>query len=222
MIITSKRSRNFSPSRVRFLVLHYTALPFEESLDRLTQGEVSVHYLVPESGLPIYNLVDESSVAWHAGVSSWGSRVQLNDTSVGIEIVNMGGGEPFPDAQIEAVITLSRDIIERHKIEPQNVLGHSDIAPQRKVDPGPAFPWYKLYVHGVGAWFDALPPVESADTSGGWVRENLGRYGYNLDGPLVNVVKAFQMHFRPRDVSGVPDAETCVILRALLEKYHAN
>ena len=149
--------------RVRFLVLHYTALDFAASVKALTTGAASAHYLIPAphdpsykaagfKGQRIFNLVAEEDRAWHAGVSGWARRDNLNDTSIGIEIVNQGYRDtpqgrvwyPFSEAQIQALIPLLKDIAKRHGITPDRIIGHSDIAPGRKVDPGPLFPWKRL------------------------------------------------------------------------------
>ena len=150
--------------RIRFLVMHYTAEDFHSSLKTLTDEHVSAHYLLPahpqrEHGKPtVYRLVPEAMRAWHAGASAWRGRSNLNDTSIGIEIVNKGftrsmlftHWQPYTAEQIAVLIPLSRDIIQRYGIQPQDVVGHSDIAPQRKQDPGPLFPWRQLAQAGIG------------------------------------------------------------------------
>ena len=144
--------------RIRFLVMHYTAEDFHSSLKTLTDEHVSAHYLLPahpqrEHGKPtVFRLVPEAMRAWHAGASAWRGRSNLNDTSIGIEIVNKGftrsmlftHWQPYTAEQIAVLIPLSRDIIQRYGIQPQDVVGHSDIAPQRKQDPGPLFPYRRL------------------------------------------------------------------------------
>lgn len=233
--------------RIRFLVMHYTAEDFHSSLKTLTDEHVSAHYLLPahpqrERGKPtVYRLVPEAMRAWHAGASAWRGRSNLNDTSIGIEIVNKGftrsmlftHWQPYTAEQIAVLIPLSRDIIQRYGIQPQDVVGHSDIAPQRKQDPGPLFPWRQLAQAGIGAWPDERDvqrllagrdrhaPVPMAP-----LLEKLARYGYAIDPSWDarqqrNVVAAFQMHFRPNDVRGEPDAESEAIADALLVKYGA-
>lgn len=232
--------------RIQFLVFHYTAEDFPSSLNILIGDNVSAHYLVDtdpdiQSGKAIVlQLVPENMRAWHAGASFWRGRINLNDTSVGIEIVNQGPSkvngvshwQPFTDNQIALVIALSRDIIERNQIAAINVVGHSDISPGRKIDPGPLFPWKKLADAGIGAWPDS-PTVErylakrqlqsAVDVK--QLQNNLNRYGYQvsdsgvMDNQTRTVIKAFQMHFRPANYSGEADAETLAILDALLEKY---
>ncbi|MES1930113.1 negative regulator of AmpC, AmpD [Salinisphaera dokdonensis CL-ES53] len=231
--------------RVRFLVMHYTGGDEPRALKVLTGNSVSSHYLVgdrpPEhSGDPVvYQLVDEYARAWHAGTSAWADRSHLNDSSIGIEIVNAGpietaGGpawQGFGGGQIEAVTTLARDIIRRYDIQPVNVVGHSDIAPGRKVDPGPAFPWEELYRRGIGAWPDAatvdayrrrffqrMPDIAA-------IQSALSRYGYQipvtgvLDQRTHSVLVSFQMHFRPARYDGTPDVDTVARLWALNDKY---
>ncbi|MBX9496626.1 N-acetylmuramoyl-L-alanine amidase [Yersinia enterocolitica] len=232
--------------RVRFLVLHYTATDDAESLRLLTQGDVSAHYLVkthPESldGKPVVlQLVPESQRAWHAGVSYWQGRNSLNDTSIGIEIVNRGFTErmlrrewyPYNESQIELIERLTKDIVERYNIDPANVVAHSDIAPLRKSDPGPLFPWKRLATQGIGAWpDDATVTKYIAErnkhdmASVSIIQQALARYGYQipqngeLDDETRQVIKAFQMHFRVQDFSGIPDVETEAIALALVEKY---
>lgn len=233
-------------SRIRFLVMHYTELDDAQSLNVLTTEAVSAHYLVPEhplvrDGKPVvWQLVAESQRAWHAGVSEWQGTTELNAASIGIENVNAGPRDtpqgtvwqPWPPEQIDAIVRLAKDIVARYGILPTRVVGHSDIAPQRKIDPGPLFPWKQLYDAGVGAWPDAATvnadlagraPDAPADVLA--LQQKLARYGYEIatDGVLDErtrrVIAAFQMHFRPRDYSGTPDAETDAIAQALLDKY---
>ncbi len=233
-------SPNFN-QRISALVLHYTALNFEKSLRVLTdpKTQVSAHYLVPEKAFDkerkVFQLVKEIERAWHAGISQWQGKVNLNDTSIGIEIVNLGYQDnedgriwyPFSDYQIETIIELSKTIIARYQIHPTCVVGHSDIAPGRKVDPGPLFPWKKLYENGIGAWFDEkkLPTAQNIEIDIRKLQENLQTYGYaievtgNLDIQTHTVLQAFQMHFRSNNYSGNPDAETIAILESLIQKY---
>ena len=147
---------------VSILVLHYTGMESAaKACDWLCREEsqVSCHYLVDEQG-GIVQMVDESMRAWHAGVSSWRGDEDINSASIGIEIQNKGHGlgyHDFPQAQMQAVAALSKDIVERNKIEPRNVLAHSDVAPGRKVDPGEKFDWKFLHSHGVGHWLEPEP-----------------------------------------------------------------
>ncbi|MDE5206075.1 N-acetylmuramoyl-L-alanine amidase [Citrobacter amalonaticus] len=231
--------------RIKVLVIHYTADDFDSSLATLTDKNVSAHYLIPSvppmhRGKPrIWQLVPEQDLAWHAGISFWRGATRINDTSIGIELENRGWQKsvgdkyfaPFEPAQIQALIPLAKDIIARYDIKPQNVVAHADIAPQRKDDPGPLFPWRALADQGIGAWPDAQRvnfylagrsphmPVEMAS-----LLDLLGRYGYDVKPEMTareqqRVVMAFQMHFRPTLWNGVADAETQAIAEALLEKY---
>ncbi len=244
--VTKRKSKAVN-QHIRFLVLHYTAENFEDSLALLTGANVSAHYLIPAksiidtiSGKPvIFKLVPDKSIAWHAGVSFWRGWNNLNDTSIGIEQENLGFSKigsvvqwyPYSSEQISLVIALVQQIVQRYQIAPVNVVGHSDIAPLRKKDPGPLFPWAALADAGIGAWPDqgtvtaflaerdkkqvvAMAPLLS----------KLARYGYKIAPQMTleekrRVVAAFQMHFRPADISGEPDAETEAIIDALLVKY---
>ena len=233
-------------SRIKHLVLHYTAGSFEHALAELSKGEVSAHYLVPQqktdAGPVILQLVPEQARAWHAGVSYWQGRTNINDTSIGIEIVNQGPTDTaqgriwaaYTPFQIEIVKRLAADVIARYGIAPYCVLAHSDIAPSRKSDPGPLFPWKELADAGIGAWPDAATvnrylagkdPHQTVQNIG-LLQAQLRQYGYDapltgqLDPPTIQVLVAFQMHFRASDYSGIADAETQAIIEALLEKYH--
>jgi N-acetylmuramoyl-L-alanine amidase len=203
------------PGGVDMLVLHYTGMQTAQAaLDRLRDpaAKVSSHYVVDEDGA-VYGLVPEARRAWHAGVSFWRGRRALNDGSVGIEIVNPGhefGYRPFPAAQIAAVTHLCRGILDRHPIPPCHVVGHSDIAPDRKQDPGELFPWAELAAHGVGLWPGG---ADAGDAASGWderrVRAALAAIGYDADGGDLSVLlTAFQRHWRPEQVHGEADAGT--------------
>ncbi|WP_199873134.1 N-acetylmuramoyl-L-alanine amidase [Ideonella sp. A 288] len=234
LVVDTRHTAQGQDSRVLFVVLHYTDEGFEESLRILTRQQVSSHYLVSDESPPrIYRLVDEGRRAWHAGDSFWKGHGMLNASSIGIEIVNGGGRPqadgsmrfaPYPDAQIDAVIALVKDIVARHGIAPTRILGHSDIAPQRKIDPGAAFPWKRLAEAGLIPWPDAdavaarqaqhqakLPDVA-------WFQQSLGALGYlvpltgTLDEPTRRVIAAFQMKYRPARFDGQPDAETAALL----------
>ncbi|HEU0082223.1 MAG TPA: N-acetylmuramoyl-L-alanine amidase [Bradyrhizobium sp.] len=216
------------------IVLHYTGMPDAEgALARLcTVGtDVSAHYVVLEDGR-IVQCVPEGKRAWHAGVSSWAGEQDINSCSIGVEIVNRGhdwGYPDYPRRQIAAVTALCRGIMLRRNIVPQRVLGHSDIAPARKQDPGEKFPWHSLANSGVGHWVLPAPVVPGdalkSGASGDDVRalqEALKRYGYGIeptgkyDPPTIEVVTAFQRHFRPAKVDGAADRSTLATLQALL------
>jgi N-acetylmuramoyl-L-alanine amidase len=223
-------------SRVQFLVLHYTVGDFPSALKILTEGPVSSHYLVRDDPPTVYRLVDESRMGWHAGVSSWKGYTQLNASSIGIEIVNLAVEGPpetgywpeFPPAQVDAVVELVKDIVKRHKIRPDRIVGHSDIAPQRKMDPGPKFPWKRLADEGLIPWPDAntvaqrLPALQAQLPDVLWFQDMLGRHGFavpnagELDAATRRVISAFQMKYRPARFDGTPDAETAAILDALV------
>ena len=202
---------------IDILILHYTGMQSgAEALDRLCDpaSRVSAHYLVEEDGA-LYRLVDEERRAWHAGVSYWAGETGINGCSIGIEIVNPGhefGYRPFPQAQMKAVIELCLDIQSRHVIPPTRILGHSDVAPDRKQDPGELFDWRRLSVEGLGVWPEKLSEDENLDET--IARSLLTRIGYNPDRTLPVLLTAFQRHFRPALVSGALDAETFACLRA--------
>lgn len=180
------------------LVMHYTDLASgKAALDWMCDPDkkVSSHYMVDTDG-SIYQLVDETKRAWHAGVSSWQGETDLNSCSIGIEIQNTGhslGYVPFPDIQMDAVRELSRDIIARNHILPRDVLAHSDIAPMRKVDPGHLFPWHALAQDGVGFWPMESAPAAKMDE----VLPILGDFGYDTTIPFEKLIEAFQRHFEP-------------------------
>ena len=216
------------------LVLHYTGMADAESaLGRLCSptSEASAHYVVMEDGR-VVQCVPESRRAWHAGQSGWEGESDINSCSIGIEIVNPGhdyGYPDFPKRQIAAVTTLCRSILTRYRIPPERVLGHSDVAPTRKRDPGEKFPWRTLHRSGIGLWVKPAPIVEGpiyvlgeSNPAIAELQELLSRYGYaitpsgHLDGSTRDVIAAFQRHFRPENVDGVFDRSTLQTLRALL------
>ena len=222
--------------QIDILVLHYTGMQSAAAaLDRMRDPaiKVSTHWCIDEDG-QIYRLVPETMRAWHAGLSYWRQRQLVNDTSIGVELVNPGhefGYRPFPRAQMDALIALAGDILSRHEIPAANVVGHSDIAPLRKQDPGELFDWARLARHGIGVWPQPTGEPEpraaalGAGTSGPDVRalqESLFDFGYGLvvDGQYGEeseaIVRAFQRHFRQARVDGVADGATRAILRYLL------
>lgn len=225
-------------SRVLFLVLHYTVADLPNSIRILTEGEVSAHYLLTDENPPhIYRLVDESRRAWHSGASAWQGHRMLNASSIGIEIVNPGWKDtpqgrvyaPFSAAQIDALIPLVRDIVQRHQIRPDRILGHSDVLPQHKEDPGPAFPWQRLAEAGLIPWPDAQrvaaarAAFEAQLPDVAWFQRALQAHGFEvpthgqLDEPTRRVIAAFQMKYRPARFDGSPDAETAALLQALTQ-----
>lgn len=235
--ILDRPSPNHGPRpggvRPTILLLHYTGMKTaQEAIERLCDpdAKVSSHYVVDEDGT-ILRLVEEDRRAHHAGVSHWAGESDINSASIGIEIVNPGhehGYRAFPEAQVDAVVALCRDVVARWSIAAARVLAHSDVAPERKTDPGELFPWETLAAAGVGHWVvpepiadgpafrvgDEGPPVTA-------LQALLAHYGYGV--PLTGVfdlkteavVAAFQRHFRPARVDGVADRSTIVTLKRL-------
>jgi N-acetylmuramoyl-L-alanine amidase len=216
------------------IVLHYTGMPdVEGAIAKLcTAGtDVSAHYIVLEDGR-IIQCVPEAKRAWHAGVAFWGGEEDINSCSIGVEIVNKGhdwGYPDFPLRQIAAVIALCRGIMLRRKVPSHRVLAHSDVAPFRKKDPGEKFPWHSLANSGVGHWVQPAPIVRGETlrlgSAGNDVRDlqqALARYGYGVpvngkyDTATLEVVTAFQRHFRPGRVDGIVDHSTLTTLQSLL------
>nr|WP_318382193.1 N-acetylmuramoyl-L-alanine amidase [uncultured Enterobacter sp.] len=246
--LDTRRQAQAAYPRIKVLVIHYTADDFDASLATLTDKHVSAHYLIAAKppvygGKPrIWQLVPEQDLAWHAGISFWRGATRINDTSIGIELENRGwqktGGvkqfAPFEAQQIAALVPLAKEIINSYNILPQNVVAHADIAPQRKDDPGPLFPWQALAQQGIGAWPDGdrvafylngRAPQEPVETAA--LLDVLARYGYEAKPDMTpaqhrRVIMAFQMHFRPARWDGVADAQTMAIAEALLEKYGAG
>jgi N-acetylmuramoyl-L-alanine amidase len=200
---------------IDMLVLHYTGMASADvALDRLCDpaAKVSAHYTIDRDGT-VYAMVPESRRAWHAGVSHWAGASDINSRSIGIELVNPGhefGYQPFPAAQIGALTTLCHSILMRHPIPSSRVLGHSDVAPARKTDPGELFPWGALAASGIGLWPDKGNGVAEED--------DLIRYGYDPAAPRGAVITAFQRHFRPQNLSGTWDSECSAVLAGLLRK----
>lgn len=229
-------SPNHEPRRaaIDILLLHYTGMDdTAAALARLccAEANVSSHYLVHEDGV-VLQLVPEARRAFHAGVSCWEGATDINSRSIGIEVANPGhdfGSPDFPDAQIAALVALSKDILARHPIRADRVLAHSDVAPGRKNDPGEKFPWHRLAAAGVGLWVApsaivAGPRLALGDQGEavGDLQRRLARYGYGIavsgtfDAATRNVVAAFQRHFRPALVDGVADRSTDETLNAVL------
>jgi len=240
--IDARTTAKGQDSRVLFLVLHYTVTNFPDSMKILTQREVSAHYLLSDEQPPrIYRLVDENRRAWHSGASAWQENRRLNSSSIGIEIVHPGilpgtpdgpaqsrTYAPFPPAQIDALIPLVKDIVKRHEIKPERILGHGEVSPSYKEDPGPTFPW-KLFselgitpplpdaaqVAALRARFEAAPPDIA------WVQQALAKHGYAvvvtgvMDPQTQRVLMNFQMRYRPANYDGQPDAESAALLWVL-------
>ena len=204
---------------VSILVLHYTGMQDAASaIERLSNAEakVSCHYLIAEDG-QIVKMVEEDKRAWHAGRSHWRGTTDINSASIGIEIVNPGhewGYRPFPVAQIDALIPLVQAIMLRHKITRGNVVGHSDIAPARKVDPGELFPWERLARLRLALPSPTKNLMDPHWTDGGFLLA-LERFGYDVTDPLA-AIRAFQRRFRPASIDGIIDGECRSKLLALL------
>ena len=235
--------------RIQFIVVHYTAIDNAASIKELTTNKVSSHFLVlDEDDNKIYNLVPLEQRAWHAGASAFRGRTNINDTSVGIEIVSDGiareyRADPNPyhpydhyvdykPIQIEKVAQIIKYVAEKYNIPARNILAHSDIAPSRKKDPGAKFPWKELYdKYNIGAWYDEADKQEFMDeekfkaTSIREIKDELRKYGYEInrfdewDKESKDVVYAFQLHFNPKNPTGEMDLETFAILKALNKKY---
>jgi N-acetylmuramoyl-L-alanine amidase len=224
-------------SRVKYLVLHYTVTDTPQSIRIFTHQagvEASIHYLLSNDPEPIiYGIVDENRTAYQAGSDSgWRGDRNLNNISIGIEIVNAGWVDgpngrtwaPFPQKQIDTLIPLVKDIMARHHILPENVVGHADVAPQRKQDPGVLFPWKRLAAEGIVPWPDESmvavkrAQYESALPDIAWFQRKLAAIGYVVpqDGQAsqetCNVLIAFQTRYRPSKIDGEPDAQTAALL----------
>jgi len=233
--------------RIQFIVVHYTATDNLGSIKELTSSRVSSHFLVlDEDDNKIYSLVPLEQRAWHAGASSFRGRTNINDTSVGIEIVSDGiakeyRNNPYPlydhyvefkPIQIEKTAQIIKYVAEKYNIPAKNIVAHSDIAPGRKKDPGAKFPWKELYdKYNIGAWYDeadkqAFMNEEKFNaTSIREIKDELRKYGYEVnrldewDKESKNVVYAFQLHFNPKNATGEMDLETFAVLKALNKKY---
>ncbi len=226
-------------SRVQYIVLHYTSSSLAESLATLSRGQVSSHYLLGEDGY-VWQLVDDNARAWHAGESQWQGRTYLNASSIGIELVHLGYTDradgsrqwhPYDPRQITALKTLLAELLKRHQLGPERVLGHSDIAPGRKVDPGPLFPWAELAESGL-AQAPSEPAIAQATTAlasqlpaADWFVEQLKALGYlppwyalSADPEqtqLSKALSAFQLRYRPGNFSGEMDLASAALLAAL-------
>ena len=244
-----KTSLNYSPNfnstkrrkkEIRFITFHYTGMEKESAaINRLTniQSKVSSHYLIKKSG-EIITLVPDLYVAWHAGKSSWKNYKSLNKNSIGIEITNPGhefGYKKFSQKQIFSLLRLSKSLIKKYKIEYKNILGHSDIAPQRKKDPGEKFPWEYLFKNKIGIWHTLgkkeLLKNRKLNTNKiekEFFLNNLFKIGYskktlknqNSEKYLTDLTKAFQRRFRPEWISGKIDQESLLISKNIFKRYN--
>ncbi len=202
------------------LVLHYTGMEScDAALERLCDpaAEVSAHYLIDDDGTQ-YRLVDEDKRAWHAGKSGWRGHNDINSRSIGIELVNPGhefGYREFPDPQIAQLITLCVGILGQHQIPKRNIVGHSDIAPSRKIDPGELFPWPRLAEAGIGLWpGDCLLGSVTPDVG----KVMLCEIGYLVDDVEASI-SAFQRRFRPDKIDGTPDRQTGELIAAVHQLF---
>jgi N-acetylmuramoyl-L-alanine amidase len=208
---------------IDMLLIHYTGMRDAESaLQRLSDPEakVSCHYLIDEAG-QVYRLVDEGRRAWHAGAGYWAGERDINGISIGIELANPGhefGYRPFAEPQMAALISLCQGILARHPIPASRVLGHSDVAPARKIDPGELFDWPRLATFGIGQW--PQPAEGPGDLAS--VHKALARFGYEVapsgqaDETTRLALGAFQRHFRPAHIDGIADEETRALLYGLV------
>ncbi|MSO98231.1 MAG: N-acetylmuramoyl-L-alanine amidase [Rhodospirillaceae bacterium] len=213
---------------VRLVVLHYTGMATAaQALARLTDKDtqVSAHYLIDEDG-KIHRLVAEDRRAWHAGVSYWRGVRDINSASIGIELANPGhdyGYRPFPQAQIDALGELVRSIMTRHGLAPHSVIGHSDIAPGRKIDPGELFPWQPLAGDGIGVWptlkgTKHLITIDHALrllSAIGYATPLSADLGADILSGSTEPIAAFQRHYRPRKIDGILDSETSALIQTL-------
>ena len=236
----ARPSPNFGPraaaATIDMLVIHYTGMETAEAaLDRLCDpaAQVSAHYLIDEDGTT-WGLVDEAMRAWHAGDSVWKGETDVNSRSIGIELVNPGhefGYRPFPEAQVAALIALAGDIVARHPIPPGNVVGHSDVAPARKRDPGELFEWRRLARAGIGR-YPTRPSIAARLDTGPYGDEQvllneaqslLAGIGYGIavtgrdDAATAAVLAAFQRRYRPKRIDGRLDSETFLLIQAVAE-----
>ena len=214
-------SPNFDERKlpITMLVLHYTGMPDAASaLNWMCDpvSKVSAHYCVTEDG-QVVRMVDEAKRAWHAGVACWRGVTDINSASIGIEIVNPGhewGYRPFPEEQISALIPLVGDIVKRHSITRGNIVGHSDVAPARKQDPGELFPWHRLARLRLALPRPTKNLMDPHWTDGGFLLA-LERFGYDITDPIA-AIRAFQRRYRPEMIDGIIDGECRSILLALL------
>ena len=240
MKISNIFSPNFSSKKrsnnsIKTIIIHYTGMQSErESLSRLTdlKSKVSSHFLINRNG-KVFRLVNDDKIAWHAGKSSWGKYKNLNNNSIGIELVNKGhkfGYTNFKKKQISSLIKICRILIKKYKIKKKNVIGHSDIAPLRKIDPGEKFPWKLMADKKIGIWHDCksnflkkyrnIKNLEKKDKIK--FIKSLHKIGYCFFSKkkyfLAKIIKAFQRHYRKELINGHIDKECLIIAQNLLKK----
>ena len=235
------KSKNYQKrdDNIKFIIIHCVGHSPKKAINVFDNKKVSSHYLLGRQNKPILQLVEDKYAAYHAGISFWQDYQALNSSSIGIELVSAGFDDikekygTYSDHQIDLLINLCQNLIKKYQIKPQNILGHSDIAPTRKIDPGPNFPWQKLAQNNIGMWPDdedikyflnKIPRRVSI----GYFQQNLAKLGYNIkitdknDTQTKACLKVFQMHFRPKNFQAIPDAQTLAILLSLIKKYIAN
>ena len=230
-ILHNFKSKNFDSRKhkIQFIVLHYTETKnLEKAIDLLTsqKRKVSCHFVVDTDG-QIYNLVSESKRAWHAGESSWKGLHDMNSRSIGIEIVNPGEKKfkSYPKAHINQLINLIHFLEEKFKIPFCNILGHSDIAPHRKIDPGKHFPWKELYKKKIGLWVEIsqIKKRGLSEKESNELLQNLNRIGYqhpkqkNFKTDSIMIIDAFHRHFVPELVGKKPTSISLIESRELLK-----
>ena len=238
-------SPNFNPKKrtskqIKFIIFHYTGMKREsEAINKLTniQSEVSCHYLIKNTG-EIVKIVPDLYIAWHAGKSSWKNHKSLNQNSVGIEITNPGhefGYKKFSKKQVSSILRLTRFLMKKYKISSESILGHSDIAPQRKKDPGEKFPWEYFSKKGIGVWHTLRKQeliknrrLKTSKIEKKIFFNNISKIGYSKKNPkdlnkdryLSNATKAFQRRFRQELINSKIDRECLLISENLLKKYN--
>ena len=237
--IVEKMTFNYSPnfdlrkrtkSKIKYLIFHYTGMRSDKSaIEKLTNNnsKVSCHYYIDQKG-QIIQMVPDLYIAWHAGKSFWKRDKNLNKNSIGIEISNPGhdhGYKKFTKKQIESLINLSKKLIKNYSIKKKNILGHSDIAPLRKKDPGENFPWHFLYKKKIGIWHKYIGDknnqfkIPRSETLEKKFFKNLKQFGYSIvfknNLEKKKIIKVFQMRFRPKKVNGILDLETFNISKTL-------
>ena len=229
MIVLSNYSKNFSKNSrskkdIKFVIIHYTGMQSEiETIKRLKNSKfkVSCHYLINRKG-HIIQMVEEKKIAWHAGKSKWGNLTNLNKNSLGIELVNKGhrfGYQSYSKNQIKSLLKLCKYLKEKYKINKKNFLGHSDVAPLRKIDPGEKFPWKKLSRHGFGIWYKKrkFNPMLDEKKLKTLFFKNLKKLGYRyFDINRRNIrdrkiIRSFQQHYLPENLTGKIDKKTLKI-----------
>lgn len=210
--------RRKSGKNIEFIVLHYTAIGKEASLDRLCNPihEVSCHYLIDQKGV-CYQLVDDSKRAWHAGKSFWRGLRDINSRSLGIELVN-SGDEAYPKAQMESLMLLLRDLLAIHKISPQNVLGHSDIAPSRKTDPGKWFDWRLLSENGLAILPKVSVPIDTDKQS---FLLDAQRAGFEPEATFEQILQAFRSRCRT-NFEGLFDGYDCALMKNFADIFDVD